>query len=271
MPPDALPKPPPPPPRQQRHREAKRRDFLEAEAMNKFVAQNQERREALSPKSATEAARIMLKSAGEEGASPKAQAGASPKAQAGASPKSQAGAGASPKSQAGSSPGLQADKIASPKGDDITILPADATEEEVQAKSYGHLKQVLFWQAEHGHEEDVDIPVEILQQAFQEIDVDFSGEIDTSELLYALRQCGLPASERATESIVKEIDINNSGDIDVHEFVDFFRQIQELQRQKKEVRGQSNLRRHPVQTVFHLLHCALRCVVHHVLAGAAFR
>lgn len=89
------------------------------------------------------------------------------------------------------------------------------------------LQKVLFHQ---GLSDEDEIPLEDLEAAFREIDQDNGGSIDLEELVEALRQCGLEASQGATETIIKEIDKNASGDVDIHEFIEFFRHIEELDR-----------------------------------------
>lgn len=89
------------------------------------------------------------------------------------------------------------------------------------------LQKVLFYQQSS---EDDEIPLEMLEGAFREIDEDESGSIDLAELVEALRQCGLEASKAATEIIIKEIDKNASGDVDIHEFIEFFRHVEDLDR-----------------------------------------
>lgn len=103
------------------------------------------------------------------------------------------------------------------------------------------LKKVFFWKQEveeNGAEEE--IPNELLEFAFREIDEDDSGNIEIHELLDGFRRCGLPAQEEAVANVMKEIDKNQSGDIDLHEFVEFFRHIEELDRfqKKSEQRAQ---------------------------------
>merc|ERR1740129_216233 len=78
--------------------------------------------------------------------------------------------------------------------------------------------------------DDAEIPTEMLEMAFREIDEDGSGSIDASELVDALHACGLHASKAATDTVLKEIDKNASGDVDIHEFIEFFRHIEELNR-----------------------------------------
>mmetsp|Transcript_69047 Transcript_69047/g.174007 ORF Transcript_69047/g.174007 Transcript_69047/m.174007 type:complete len:624 (-) Transcript_69047:87-1958(-) len=93
------------------------------------------------------------------------------------------------------------------------------------------LKKVLFWSQEHSGDADAEeIPTEWLEKAFQEIDEDGSGAIELEELVECLNLCGLNASMEVVSTIMSEIDKNMSGDIDIHEFVEFFRQLEELDR-----------------------------------------
>lgn len=111
--------------------------------------------------------------------------------------------------------------------------PEPAKEEEVdeeapQRKAPVMLRKILYWNEEN--DADAEIPTYMLELAFREIDADMGGSIDTSELVTALRLCGLNASDAATDTVMKEIDKNASGDIDIHEFVEFFRTMEELHR-----------------------------------------
>lgn len=101
----------------------------------------------------------------------------------------------------------------------------DSVTPEQRAPVY--LQKVLFWGQEEGEDEG-EIPQELLEFAFKEIDDDDSGVIEMEELVEALRLCGLEASQAASDTIMKEIDKNASGDVDIHEFVEFFRNIEEL-------------------------------------------
>lgn len=95
------------------------------------------------------------------------------------------------------------------------------------------LRKVLFEQ----QNDDEGIPTEMLEAAFREIDVDASGSIDLVELVEALRECGLQASQAATDTILKEIDKNSDGGVDIHEFIEFFRSIEELTRYQKKTQA----------------------------------
>jgi hypothetical protein len=101
-----------------------------------------------------------------------------------------------------------------------------------------HLKKVIFWNKDKNlHDDNEEIPTTLLEKAFREIDQDGGGNIDMSELITALRDCGLNASETAGDTVMKEIDKNADGTVDIHEFVEFFRHIEELAKfQKKNQR-----------------------------------
>jgi len=124
-----------------------------------------------------------------------------------------------PESQGGSRPGTQ----------DSQDPGAEAAAPPAKGPPI-YLQKVLFHQ---GRSDEDEIPLEDLEAAFREIDIDDGGSIDLDELVGALRQCGLEASQAATDTIMKEIDKNASGDVDIHEFIEFFRHIEELDRFEK--------------------------------------
>eukprot|EP00931_Biecheleriopsis_adriatica_P086512 TRINITY_DN61172_c0_g1_i1.p1 TRINITY_DN61172_c0_g1~~TRINITY_DN61172_c0_g1_i1.p1 ORF type:complete len:647 (-),score=150.09 TRINITY_DN61172_c0_g1_i1:105-1982(-) len=96
------------------------------------------------------------------------------------------------------------------------------------------LKRVIFWSQENDGDEDVELPMELLEAAYQEIDEDGSGSLTLEELVDALKACGLNASQAAADNVMREIDKNMDGTIDIHEFVMFFRTLEEMnQFQKK--------------------------------------
>lgn len=99
--------------------------------------------------------------------------------------------------------------------------------DEPEKKIPVFLKRVLNWDDEKEDDDD-EIPTDLLQRAFWEIDEDGSGSIEMGELVGALQLCGLPASEAAMSQVMCEIDKNNDGEIDLGEFVDFFRQLEEM-------------------------------------------
>lgn len=111
-------------------------------------------------------------------------------------------------------------------------------DKEPKQRPMPHLKKVIFWNKDKAlHDENEEIPTSLLEKAFREIDKDNGGNIDSKELVDALKGCGLNASEAATDTILKEIDKNASGDVDIHEFVEFFRHIEEMSNfQKKNQR-----------------------------------
>jgi len=93
------------------------------------------------------------------------------------------------------------------------------------------LKKVIYWSQEHESEED--IPIELLQAAYQEIDDDGSGSVTLEELVGALKDCGLNASQEAADAVMGEIDKNMDGTVDIHEFVEFFKTLEEMDKFQK--------------------------------------
>eukprot|EP00913_Durusdinium_trenchii_P020488 g19247.t1 len=81
------------------------------------------------------------------------------------------------------------------------------------------LQKVIFWTQENEENEEAELPMELLQAAYQEIDEDGSGSVTLVELVDALKLCGLNASEAAATTVMQEIDKNMNGTIDIHEFV----------------------------------------------------
>lgn len=113
-------------------------------------------------------------------------------------------------------------------------------EEEAPKKKVPiHLKRILFRKPT---DDDDEIPTQMIEDAFAEIDGDGSGSIDVEELVDALQRCDLPVSQVACDTVMKEIDKNASGDIDLREFIEFFRHIEDLNRfQKKSAARQQFL------------------------------
>lgn len=159
------------------------------------------------------------------------------------------------------------------KGDAVSVdhsshhSSRSGTHEDGNAASLGEtevgvhvpsLKKAIEWSHSHGSDESEQIPVNLLEKAFREMDADASGSIDLDELVRALVSCGLPASREATEKILGEIDKNQSGDIDILEFVGFFRHIEEMNRFAK--KNQSRAR-------FITLACSCCFLTHVVLVG----
>jgi len=95
------------------------------------------------------------------------------------------------------------------------------------------LQKVIFWTQENEENEEAELPMELLQAAYQEIDEDGSGSVTLVELVDALKLCGLNASEAAATTVMQEIDKNMDGTIDIHEFVLFFRTLEEMTRFQK--------------------------------------
>jgi len=107
----------------------------------------------------------------------------------------------------------------------------------VEKKKHVMLKRVIFWADEEGDEE---LPMELLEAAYQEIDEDGSGSVTLEELVSSLQDCGLHASQSAADAVMREIDKNMDGTIDIHEFVEFFRTLEEMNdfQKKTEQRAQ---------------------------------
>ena len=58
--------------------------------------------------------------------------------------------------------------------------------------------------------------------AFQEVDIDKSGNIELAELGVLLKNLGSSADEETLERYMKELDINEDGVIDFKEFCDWY-------------------------------------------------
>lgn len=111
---------------------------------------------------------------------------------------------------------------------------ASTTSSQRKKNKFVALRQVLFWNdSKNLHDDDEEIPTELLEKAFREIDENGGGSIDMTELVDALRSCGLNANMTAAEIVMKDIDKNASGDVDIHEFVEFFRYTEELKKMDK--------------------------------------
>lgn len=94
------------------------------------------------------------------------------------------------------------------------------------------LKKVLYWSDDHNPDgdEDNEIPTELLELAFREIDEEGTGSVLLEELVEQLRLCGLNASQAAADIVMKEIDKNCDGNVDIQEFVEFFRTLEDMNR-----------------------------------------
>jgi len=108
----------------------------------------------------------------------------------------------------------------------------------VEKKKHVMLKRVIFWADEA--EGDEQLPMGLLEAAYQEIDEDGSGSVTLEELVSSLQDCGLHASQSAADAVMREIDKNMDGTIDIHEFVEFFRTLEEMNdfQKKTEQRAQ---------------------------------
>jgi hypothetical protein len=110
---------------------------------------------------------------------------------------------------------------------------SDDSDQEPQKAVPVYLHKVLFWNTERTEADEEEIPTDLLELAFREMDEDGSGCVEMEELVEGLASCNIVVSQAATEMIMKEIDKNASGDIDVTEFVEFFRHIEELNKFSK--------------------------------------
>lgn len=109
--------------------------------------------------------------------------------------------------------------------------------EDKSKRTVKALEELLTWDDKYSS--DYDYPVDLLEAAFNEMDIDGSGRIVGEELLEALRLAGLKASPQAVDQILTEMDRNNSGDIDIFEFVEFFLLIQEINRNQQKIESRS--------------------------------
>eukprot|EP00931_Biecheleriopsis_adriatica_P112381 TRINITY_DN8698_c0_g1_i3.p1 TRINITY_DN8698_c0_g1~~TRINITY_DN8698_c0_g1_i3.p1 ORF type:complete len:746 (+),score=138.22 TRINITY_DN8698_c0_g1_i3:81-2318(+) len=107
-------------------------------------------------------------------------------------------------------------------------------EKALAAATPKHLMEILRW------DKDMEVPDEILEKAFYEIDVDASGVITIEEFIMAIEHCNLHPARASLEKVVADIDRDNNGDIDLHEFVEFFRWLESALRE--EARGRSQAR-----------------------------
>lgn len=63
---------------------------------------------------------------------------------------------------------------------------------------------------------------EQLKEAFDEIDEDKSGALDSKEIRLLMQSLGSAFTDREIEILIKTLDINESGEIDFHEFEHVF-------------------------------------------------
>ncbi|CAK9048040.1 unnamed protein product, partial [Durusdinium trenchii] len=118
------------------------------------------------------------------------------------------------------------------------------------------LQKVIFWTQENEENEEAELPMELLQAAYQEIDEDGSGSVTLVELVDALKLCGLNASEAAATTVMQEIDKNMNGTIDIHEFVMFFRTLEEMTRFQRKTQQRAQFLSYVLNFCF-LLHIIL--------------
>ncbi|CAE8593675.1 unnamed protein product, partial [Polarella glacialis] len=85
------------------------------------------------------------------------------------------------------------------------------------------------------------IPMELLANAFKEIDEDGSGFITPQEFRDAIIKCGLEPSEKVMDLIMNEIDEDGGGDIEVDEFINFFQLVQDLLKEEAAIANSANL------------------------------
>lgn len=95
----------------------------------------------------------------------------------------------------------------------------------LQGRSMAALRMVVHG---GGTGKDKGVNREMLEDAFREIDRDDSGVIDATELVEALAVCGVNASKKACDAVLSQMDKDGSGEIDVFEFIEFFRNIEQL-------------------------------------------
>merc|ERR1711879_356397 len=81
-----------------------------------------------------------------------------------------------------------------------------------------HFQRALFWDSSNG-----EIPSELLDLAYKEIDTNNSGHIQKTELIEALQQCGVKASRSVYSDLFTSLDTDMSGQIDRQEFSTFLR------------------------------------------------
>lgn len=118
------------------------------------------------------------------------------------------------------------------------------------------LQKVIFWTQDNEGNEEAELPMELLQAAYQEIDEDGSGSVTLVELCEALKLCGLNASEAAAATVMQEIDKNMNGTIDIHEFVMFFRTLEEMTRFQRKTQQRAQFLSYVLNFCF-LLHIIL--------------
>lgn len=118
------------------------------------------------------------------------------------------------------------------------------------------LQKVIFWTQENEDNGEAELPMELLQAAYQEIDEDGSGSVTLVELCEALKLCGLNASEAAAATVMQEIDKNMNGTIDIHEFVMFFRTLEEMTRFQRKTQQRAQFLSYVLNFCF-LLHIIL--------------
>eukprot|EP00927_Polykrikos_kofoidii_P051254 TRINITY_DN45040_c0_g1_i1.p1 TRINITY_DN45040_c0_g1~~TRINITY_DN45040_c0_g1_i1.p1 ORF type:complete len:647 (-),score=118.32 TRINITY_DN45040_c0_g1_i1:47-1873(-) len=107
----------------------------------------------------------------------------------------------------------------------------EARSAEAEKHAPVYLQEVLDWCQDENNQEE--IPTDLLEAAFGEIDEDDSGCIEMDELTNALRECGLPVSDAAMALVMTQIDEDQSGYVDIQEFVRFFKNLEDLNDFKK--------------------------------------
>lgn len=90
-------------------------------------------------------------------------------------------------------------------------------------KSYTHLKRVIEWSAANSAEE---IPIELLEASYREVDDSMEGSISIDDVLVALRASGM----QVTKNTVLVIWGKDSTHMTIQGFVEFFRSVEELSR-----------------------------------------
>lgn len=127
-----------------------------------------------------------------------------------------------------------------PKLADLPQLPGALDEDGQQLPGNGSGKSAML--ADSQIEEELKAKIfdpnpfvsqRALIEVFNLCDIDESGEIDNTELGVILKMCGLPVSSGVLDAVLADIDKDGSGYIDQDEFVEFFRQIKDVDNLQK--------------------------------------
>lgn len=106
-----------------------------------------------------------------------------------------------------------------------------------------NLKRIFQWGERKGEggRFGAEVPDEIIENAFAEIDADDSGEISLDEFMMAVRKLGLEPSEEAFRAILEQVDSDGSGTMEYTEFYRFFRTLEETIREGAHSESQAAL------------------------------